>query len=93
MSESRAMTLEELRREIQRVDADIIALLGERMSIVRAIGEVKRSQGIAVVDPAREAAVVAYVAQLARDAGLPEDAVRELFWRIMALSRKEQHAD
>jgi chorismate mutase / prephenate dehydrogenase len=93
MTGERARTLDELRKEIQDVDAAIIALLAKRMRIVRAIGEVKRSEGIAVVDPAREAAVVSYVAQLARDAGLPEDDVRELFWRIMALSRREQHAD
>ena len=93
MNEERARSLDELRKEIQEVDAAIVDLLGRRMSIVREIGEVKRSQGIAVVDPAREAAVVAYVAQLARTAGLPEGDVRELFWRIMALSRREQHAE
>jgi chorismate mutase len=93
VSDERARTLDDLRKEIQDVDAAVIELLARRMRIVRAIGDVKRSQGIAVVDPAREAAVVSYVAQLARDSGLPEDDVRELFWRIMALSRREQHAE
>ena len=93
MSEARARTLDDLRKEIQRVDAAIIELLAERMSFVRTIGEIKRDQGKAVVDPAREAAVVAHVAQLAREKGLPEADVRELFWRIMALSRREQHVD
>lgn len=93
MTEADETSLDELRREIQRVDAKIVDLLAERMKIVRAIGELKRARGLAVVDPAREAAVVGQVAQQARAAGLPEDAVRELFWRIMALSRREQHAD
>jgi chorismate mutase len=93
MSDERAPSLDELRTQIQDVDAAIIELLAKRMRIVRAVGEVKRTQGIAVVDPAREAAVVSYVAQLARASGLPEDDVRELFWRIMALSRREQNAE
>jgi chorismate mutase len=86
-------SLDELRGEIQRVDADILELLAERMAIARAIGAIKRSEGLPVVDPAREAAVVAHVAARARDMGLPEDGLRELFWRILALSRREQHAD
>ena len=88
-----AESLEQLRAEIQRLDKAIVALLAERLSIVRSVGELKRAQGMSVIDPAREAAVVANVAAHARALGLPEDDVRELFWRIMAMARREQQAE
>jgi len=91
--EVRASTLEEMREEIRRLDAALIEILAERLAVVRRIGELKRNQQVPVIDPAREAAVVAHVARLARARGLPEDGVRELFWRVMALSRREQNAD
>ncbi len=93
MNDSSASELSRLRHDIQRIDAELVSLLAERMSVVREIGNLKRDLALPVADPAREAAVVSHVAQLARDAGLPEGDVRELFWKIMSLSRREQNSD
>ena len=82
--------LNELRTAIEQVDASIIALIGERIAIARAIGQVKAEQGRPITDPAREAAVVANAARLARDAGLPEEEVRTLYWHLVSLSRNAQ---
>ena len=41
-------------------------------------------------DAAREAAVVRRAAALARDAGIDEELVRDVIWRIMASAREEQ---
>jgi chorismate mutase len=46
-----------------------------------------------VLDPAREAAVVRRSAERARDAGLDEEAVREIFWRLVGLSRRTQREE
>lgn len=85
-----ADALQALRAEIERTDATLIAALAERMALVRAVGQVKQAQGRAVTDPAREAAVVSRAAALAREAGLPEDEVRAIYWRILAMSRRVQ---
>lgn len=85
-----AAPLVALRTEIERVDADLVGLIARRMTLVREVGRVKAAHGIAILDPAREAAVVTRAGALARDAGLPEDDVRALFWRLMALSRRVQ---
>ncbi len=42
------------------------------------------------MDPMREAAVVSRVAALSREAGLPEDEMRSLYWRLLAVSRGVQ---
>ena len=85
-----ARALEELRAEIERVDRELIALMAQRHAIVREVGACKRASGQAVLDPAREAAVVARAGALARDAGLPDDDVRALFRGLIALSRRAQ---
>lgn len=82
--------LRALRERVQRLDADIIALIAERVRCARAIGAAKQVLGLPTVDPAREAEVVRRAAERARAAGLPDEQVRELFWDIIALARAVQ---
>lgn len=93
MSPADAVALGALRREIEAVDAVIIDALAQRMALAREIRVVKHRAGQPVIDPAREAAVVARVAARARDAGLPEDEIRALFWKVMAMARGVQASD
>ncbi len=82
-----------LREDITAVDARLIAALAERVSLACEVGRAKAAIGQPVIDPAREAAVVSRAAVLAREAGLPEDDVRALYWRLMAMSRRAQLED
>ena len=54
------------------------------------IAEIKERLGLAITDPAREAAVVRRAAELARGDGVDEELVRDLIWRIMASARDDQ---
>jgi chorismate mutase len=90
MSPADEHTLAALRTDVEAVDAEIIAAIARRMALAREIRVVKRRAGHPVLDPAREAAVVSRVAAQAREAGLPEDEIRALYWRLMALARKVQ---
>ncbi len=82
--------LEAVRDEIERIDGTLIAMIAERTALARAAGRLKAAAGLPVTDPAREAAVVARASRLARDAGLPEDELRTLFWQLLAMSRRAQ---
>lgn len=90
MSASRESELEQLRSEIDAVDRSIVDALVERVRIARRIGDLKEAAGQPVLDPSREAAVVRRAAERAREVGLDEEAVRELFWRLVGLSRRTQ---
>lgn len=52
------MKLEEWRKEIDLVDAEIIKLLNQRARIARKIGVLKVKAGLPVVDPEREAEIL-----------------------------------
>ena len=83
--------LEELRRTIARLDAELVDLLARRLQVAAEIGEIKRRLGLPVLDPAREAEVVRRGAELARERQVDPELVRDLLWRIMAQSRGVQH--
>jgi len=88
-----AARLGEVRREIERIDGELIGLIGERVRLAREVGAAKRALGIATLDPAREAAVVRRAGELARAAGLGDEDVRYIFWHLIGLSRRAQMED
>lgn len=93
MSEVNHDALAELARcrdEIERIDNEIISLLARRLSLGKQTGELKRAAGLPILDPTREAAVIRRVTEGARDAGLPAEPVREMFWQIVGMSRRVQ---
>lgn len=86
-------SLDMVRARIDGVDADVIALLAERLRLARRAGEAKRVRGLPVFDAAREADVLRRVATVAHEAGLPAESVLDLFGRIVDLCRGAQAQD
>lgn len=93
MSPADTHALASLRSDIEQVDAELMACITRRLQLAREIREVKMRAGQPILDPAREAAVVAKASLRARDAGLPEDEIRAVYWKLMALSRRVQHTN
>ena len=84
------MQLARQRDEIERIDRELIRLISERVRVARRLGELKRVGGQPTLDPAREAAVVRRAGVTAREFGLAEEDVREIFWHLIGLSRRAQ---
>ena len=78
--------LAECRRDIDRIDAVLIALLGERTRLAIHAGRIKRACGTEIAAPAREAAVIDRVRDLARGP-LPGAAAARIFERIIQETR------
>ena len=72
---------QDVRREIDRIDRALIALLAERHTYVTRMAEIK-SDPHEAHDPARIEAVIAKVRARAKDLGLDEDQA-ELLWRTL----------
>lgn len=85
-----ASEIAELRDRIEELDRVIVEQIAERASLARRIGELKSESGTATLDPEREAAVIRRAVATAREHGLPDEGVRELFWSLMALCRSIQ---
>lgn len=78
------------RDEIESIDNQIVDLLARRLTLGKRTGDLKRTAGLPILDPTREAAVIRRVGERARDASLPPEAVREIFWQIVGMSRRAQ---
>src|SRR5579871_3788746 len=81
-------TLEELRRDIDRVDEVLVRLLNERARCACEIGRLKKEQGVDVYQPDREKQVLAHVRGVAAEGPLGPDAIARLFERIIDEARR-----
>ena len=82
------MTLDDLRKDIDRVDEVLVRLLNERARCVCEIGRLKKEQGIEIYQPDREKDVLRHVRQVASEGPLGPDAIGRLFERIIDEARR-----
>ncbi len=83
--------LDTLREGIDKLDAQILKLLAERVRFVIAVGDYKRKHGLAVYDPHRERSILDRLSRMASPP-LDEGFVRRVFERLIDESRRiEQH--
>jgi chorismate mutase-like protein len=80
-------TLDDLRRDIDRVDEVIVRLLNERARVVCEIGRLKKEQGVQIYQPDREKQVLAHVRGIAVEGPLGPEAIARLFERIIDEAR------
>ena len=78
------------RQQIEVLDRELVTLLGKRVALSKEIGAMKKVAGLPTLDPAREAEVIRRAAGMAREAGLPDEKVRDIFWHVIGLSRAVQ---
>ena len=79
--------LEQIRREIDEIDSRLLDLMASRLGLAISTLDVKRRIGVHVTDVGREAEVVRRGARGARERGLEPEIVRDIFWRLIELSR------
>lgn len=75
--------LEKFRNRIDRLDAQIVALLAERLDVCAEVGVYKHRQGLAVMQPDRVEAVKSRCAEMAASHGLRPAFARALFGKII----------
>ncbi|HEY7234754.1 MAG TPA: chorismate mutase [Gemmatimonadaceae bacterium] len=78
------------RSDIETIDRELVALLAKRVALSKEIGAAKKVAGLPTLDPAREAEVIRRAAGMARDSGLNDEKVRDIFWHVIGLSRAVQ---
>ncbi|WP_048056129.1 chorismate mutase [Pyrococcus sp. ST04] len=71
--------LKSLRREIDEIDRQIIALLEKRLDIARQIGEIKKNLGLPIEDKEREVEILSRAGRF-----------REIFEKILEVSKDVQ---
>jgi chorismate mutase len=81
------VTIDDYRREINRLDSELLRIFNERASLALKIGEIKKQQGIPVYDPEREKLIFEAMSN-ANPGPLENDAIVRLFERVIDESRR-----
>jgi chorismate mutase-like protein len=81
-------TLEDLRKDIDRIDEVLVRLLNERARVACEVGRLKKAQGVEVYQPDREKEVLAHVQGVAVEGPLGAEAIGRLFERIIDEARR-----
>lgn len=88
--------LKELRKEIDKIDEEIVKLLDKRASVAIEIGRIKEELGLSVFSPTREKEVFERIRNLAKSVVFPEDSLifvfREIISACVALQKKKKVA-
>ncbi|MDH3544495.1 MAG: chorismate mutase [Desulfuromonadales bacterium] len=81
------MTIDDYRKEINRLDGELLRIFNERAALALKIGEIKKEMNIPVYDPAREKRI--FDAMSNDNPGpLENEAIIRLFERVIDESRR-----
>ena len=84
------MNLKAFRGKIDKADKEIIRLIARRQSYAPAIAKIKKKIGASVLQPRREAEVLASRQMFAKKHGLNTKLIRNIFILILKDSRRIQ---
>lgn len=83
--------MEELRREIDRIDSELLSLIAKRLEVAKKIGEYKKKNKIPIRDKKRESEIVNKRADAFRQLGHDDkEFIKKLFSLLFKKSRKVQ---
>ncbi|HYP97473.1 MAG TPA: chorismate mutase [Polyangiaceae bacterium] len=88
-------SLNEHRRELDAIDAQLVSLLAARYAVTRRIGALKAAHNVAAADPAREQAQLERLLALSGQLDLPADLTRAIYdslFRFVRESHRTQAA-
>ena len=71
-----------LRKEIDRIDAELVDLLSRRFQVTAQVGELKARNGLDSVDPARELEKLERLKMLAEEKSLNTEFILDMFQTI-----------
>lgn len=81
------MTIDDYRKKINHLDAELLRIFNERAGLALKIGEIKKELGIPVYDPEREKLIFETMSR-ENPGPLEDDAIVRLFERVIDESRR-----
>ena len=86
-------SLQDIRREIDSIDAEILALLQKRFLCSKEIARIKQETGMPVFDRTREEELFARIEAIAKKEGIPPSVAQSIFTEIVHQSRRVQERE
>lgn len=77
------MPLNDIRKQIDAIDKQLLGLLAQRVDCVHAVGEIKKKEGLQIYAPEREELLLQKAVAMA-EGKIPEKSVRAIYREIMS---------
>ena len=74
--------LDDLRKDIDLIDSQIVSLLGKRLSIVKEIGKLKLQKHLPPLDPLRWRKVLDAIVKKGKELKIDEDLLKKIYEEI-----------
>lgn len=87
------MDLEDYRKEIDRVNREIVDSVSRRMNVVKEIGDYKKQNGMEIKDEGREEVVKQQFEKLFQQEDLPKQKGREFAELLIEMAVKEEKTE
>lgn len=84
------MNIEEARKEIDKIDDDMIELLAKRKDLIKKIALIKKGLNKSVIDEEREQEIMERLKKISKEKGLDENFISSIYEIIVKNSRDEQ---
>jgi len=84
------MNIEELRKEIDNIDDNIIQSLSKRKDLIKKIASIKKELDKPVIDEDRERKIIKRLKEKAKEKGIDENFINSIYEIILENSRNEQ---
>lgn len=87
------MDLEDYRKQIDRVNKEIVDAVSRRMNVVEEVGQYKKQNDMEIVDEGREEKVKQQFEKLFGDEDLPEEKGRELAEFLIGMAVEKEREE
>lgn len=79
------MPLDDIRKEIDSIDTQLLDLLAQRAECVHVVGDIKKKEGLQIYAPEREELLLRKLIEKS-DGKLPEKSIRAIYREIMSMA-------
>lgn len=80
----------ELRKEIDRIDTQLLSLIKQRLEVAKEVGLYKKAHNLPIIDKAREKEVLEDKRKKALEANVNPELMQKIFRLLIAEARKVQ---
>ena len=87
---SDTMGLEDLRRQIDEIDEELVEVISRRLSIMPEVAEIKRRGNVGIDQEGREREVIENIRRKAEEKNLDPDFVEKIMVEIIGESKRIQ---
>ncbi len=80
--------MDKLRKNLDQIDKQILALIGKRVNIAKKIGKIKKQQKLAIADKKREKEIVSSLTKQAKKYKIDKSLIGKIWKLLFKLSYK-----